>query len=116
MVEKWEYLSLNLGSYKMSEVTNKLNKYGDEGWEAVGVSTTSNAVGIILGYVVLLKRPQTAPYVDQFSAEQQALKRKLVLEELNAQKQVRDRTCRYCKKEIPTTVEDCPQCWPEIKK
>ena len=113
MEEKWEYKSINFGIDNSAEITNKLNKLGNEGWEAVGISQKSNAVGVTLGFYVLLKRPQTEPYVDQFSPEQQALKKKLTLEEFNARKEVRDRTCRYCKEEIPKTLEVCPKCWPE---
>ena len=112
MAEKWEYKSVNFGADNSAKITNELNKLGDEGWEAVGISQKSNAVGLTLVFYVLLKRPQTEPYVDPFSPEQQALKKKRTLEEFNARKEVRDRTCKYCKKVTPTTLQDCPYCFP----
>ena len=116
MAEQWEYKSVNFGADNSAKITNELNKLGDEGWEAVGISQKSNAVGLTLVFYVLLKRPQTEPYVDQFSPEQQALKKKLTLEEFNARKEVQNSKCRYCKQEIPAALEVCPNCWPEIKK
>ena len=113
MAEKWEYKSVNFGADNSAKITNELNKLGDEGWEAVGISQKSNAVGLTLVFYVLLKRPQTEPYVDPFSPEQQELKKKLTLEEFNARKEVRDRTCKYCKKVTPKTLQDCPYCFPE---
>ena len=65
MAEKWEYKSVNYGVDNSTEVTNKLNLLGDEGWEAVGISQKSNAAGITLGFYVLLKRPQTETIAKQ---------------------------------------------------
>ena len=106
MVEKWEYKSVNYGADNPTEVTNKLNLLGDEGWEAVGISQKSNATGITLGFYVLLKRPQTEKIAKQ--AEQAA----------NAAKAAKDlrtnyQSCRYCKKPFLKSLEACPNCFPE---
>jgi hypothetical protein len=107
MAEKWEYKSVNYGVDNSTEVTNKLNLLGDEGWEAVGISQKSNAAGITLGFYVLLKRPQTEAIAKQ--AKQAA----------DAAKAARDlrtthESCRYCKKPFLKSLKACPSCFPEV--
>jgi membrane protease subunit (stomatin/prohibitin family) len=113
MAEKWEYKSVNYGADNPTEITNKLNLLGDEGWEAVGVSQKSNATGITLGFYVLLKRPQTekiAKQVEQ-AAEQAA---KAAEQAAKAAKAAKDnQSCRYCKKPFLKTLKACPNCFPE---
>ena len=113
MVEKWEYKSVNYGADNSTEITNKLNLLGDEGWEAVGISQKSNATGITLGFYVLLKRPQTEKIAKQ--AEQTA---KQAEQAAKAAKAARDlitthQSCRYCKKPFLKSLEACPNCFPE---
>lgn len=56
-MQKWEYKIIALG--KVKELNEHLNKLGEEGWEAVGVSvTTVTTWASTSGYdhFVLLKR------------------------------------------------------------
>ena len=105
MAEKWEYKSVNYGADNPTEITNKLNLLGDEGWEAVGISQKSNATGITLGFYVLLKRPQT---------EQAAKSVEQAAKSAKAAKAAKDyQSCRYCKKPFLKSLEACPNCFPE---
>jgi hypothetical protein len=102
MAEKWEYKSVNYGVDNSTEVTNKLNLLGDEGWEAVGISQKSNAAGITLGFYVLLKRPQTEVIAAQVAQAQAAQVFRTT-----------HQSCRYCKKPFLKSLEACPNCFPE---
>jgi len=109
MAEKWEYKSVNYGVDNSTEVTNKLNRLGDEGWEAVGISQKSNAAGITLGFFVLLKRPQT-----EAIAKQAADAAKAAADAAKAARDLRTthESCRYCKKPFLKSLKACPNCFP----
>jgi hypothetical protein len=107
MAEKWEYKSVNYGVDNSTEVTNKLNLLGDEGWEAVGISQKSNAAGITLGFYVLLKRPQTEAIAKQAKQAADAAK---AARELRTTHE----SCRYCKKPFLKSLKACPSCFPEV--
>ncbi len=113
MAEKWEYKSVNYGVDNSTEVTNKLNLLGDEGWEAVGISQKSNAAGITLGFYVLLKRSQTEAIAKQ--AKQAADAAKAAADAAKAARDLRTthESCRYCKKPFLKSLKACPSCFPE---
>jgi hypothetical protein len=116
MAEKWEYKSVNYGVDNSTEVTTKLNRLGDEGWEAVGISQKSNAAGITLGFYVLLKRPQTEAIAKQAEQAKQAAKaaEQAAKAAEQAAKDLRTthQSCRYCKKPFLKTLKACPNCFP----
>ena len=109
MAEKWEYKSVNYGVDNSTEVTTKLNRLGDEGWEAVGISQKSNAAGITLGFYVLLKRPQTEVIAKQAEQAKQAAK---AAEQAAKDLRTTHQSCRYCKKPFLKTLKACPNCFP----
>jgi len=106
MEEKWEYKTINVGTDNPTEVTDKLNRLGNEGWEAVGISQKSNAAGITLGFYVLLKRPQTELIAAQVAQAAQAAHAAQVFRTTH-------QSCRYCKKPFLKSLEACPNCFPE---
>ena len=106
MQEKWEYKSINFGTDNPTEVTNKLNRLGNEGWEAIGVSQKSNAAGLTLGFYVLLKRPQTEAIAEQVVQEERAAQAAQVF-------RTTYQSCRYCKKPFLKSLDACPNCFPE---
>jgi hypothetical protein len=56
MDEKWTYKTCFFTVFD-SKMTKDLNNLGEQGWEAVGISTSSNAMGLTLQICVLLKKP-----------------------------------------------------------
>lgn len=62
MVEKWSYKifkymgSITKGSM-MDEDLERLNRLGEQGWEAVAMTSSSNAIGLEVRSSILLKRP-----------------------------------------------------------
>jgi len=64
---KWEYLSFDLRISELSEFHQKLNEFGDSGWEMVGMeSVESKSIGLFDSgaatsiIVVVFKRPKEA--------------------------------------------------------
>jgi hypothetical protein len=56
MDEKWVYKTLVLDFVHPGKVDAKLNELGKQGWEAIGLSATSNLAGISVRQVVLFKK------------------------------------------------------------
>jgi hypothetical protein len=55
MDDKWEYQTLVFNAID-GNMDKRLNKEGQQGWEAVGFSSTSHALGVTMRIYVLLKR------------------------------------------------------------
>lgn len=56
MDDKWTYKTCFFTVFD-GKMTKDLNNLGEQGWEAVGISTSSNAMGLTLQIYVLLKKP-----------------------------------------------------------
>jgi hypothetical protein len=52
-MQRWEYTSVELATHSLTE---GLNRLGQEGWEAIGLSSPGG--GIEHSFVVILKRPK----------------------------------------------------------
>jgi hypothetical protein len=79
MDEKWIYQTMFFNVFEMRNMDIQLNSLGKQGWEAIGISTSSTAVGVASNIFVLLKKRWTGEETDN----EAGLKLKKLMQERN---------------------------------